>query len=707
MTTPIRQIDTTTIETQCPYCALQCGMKVTAPATPDGLLTIAPRPFPTSGGGLCSKGWNAAEPLKSPDRLTQPLMRRQRRDALRPVTWDEALDYVAERIIDIQQRHGRDAVAALGSGGLAHEKAYMLGKFARVALATRHVDSAPGRFCMSSAAFANNRSLGLDRGLPFPLTDVGEADAVLLIGANVAASMPPFTQHLARAIRSGGLVVVDPRRTPTADKASLHLQPSPGTDLALALGMFHAVIEQGLADHDFLEERTHGFDAAWRVASQWWPERAEQATGVPAAEQRRAVRLLAEAANAYVLTARGTEQHSSGVDMVTGWINLALALGLPGRHGSGYGCITGQSNGQGAREHGQKPDQLPGYRKLVDPDARAHVAKVWGVDPDDLPSVGLTSWELIDSIGTPEGPKAIISFGSNLAVTAPNSAVVEARFDALEFLVVSDMVPSETVALADVVFPVGWWSEEDNTITNLEGRVLLRRKVVEPPSGVKSDLDVMHGIAVRLGQPAERFPTAPQRVFDELATASAGGTADYSGINYDRLSSGDGIHWPCPGPGHPGTPRMFLDRFGHPDGRARLVAVDHVGPAEPTDADYPLIATSGRVMEHYQSGSLTRRVLELMKSEPECFVEVHPETASSAGLSDGDLTLVESRRGAVTARVRCVTTLRPNTVFLPFHFPGAGRANLITNPVLDPLSKMPEFKVSAVRLKPVALSEDA
>ena len=681
---PLTAEPLTAVETHCPYCALQCGMSLRG-------TEVTPRDFPANAGGLCQKGWTSGALLSSPARLTSPLLRID--GELVPVGWAEVLDFVARGVIDIQARQGLDAVAVFGGGGLTNEKAYLLGKFARVALGTSQIDY-NGRFCMSSAAAAGNRAFGLDRGLPFPLTDLAEADVVLLVGSNPAETMPPFTQHL----RGSDLVVVDPRRTATAELASLHLAPSPGTDLALALGILHAVVDGGQLDQSYVDDRTSGFAEAWRIAAAWWPERVERITGVSAADQRLVAAKLASARNAYILTARGTEQHSSGADMVSGWINLALAVGLPGRPGSGFGCLTGQGNGQGGREHGQKADQLPGYRKIADPAARAHVAGVWGVPPDSLPGPGRSAYELLDALGTDGGPKALLVFGSNVVVSAPRSAHIAERLSTLDLLVVADIVLSDTAALADVVLPVTQWAEEDGTMTNLEGRVLLRKRAVEAPDGVRTDLDVIAGLASRLGQPAGRFPADAETVFTELRAASRGGIADYSGITYDRLRAGEALYWPVPGAGHPGTPRLFLDRFAHPDGRARFAAVDHTGPAEPADADYPLVATTGRVLQHYQSGAQTRLIDELNNVVPEAFVEMHPDTAENAGLTDGEWAVVTSRRGETSARVRCIASMRADVVFLPFHFPGAQRANLLTNPALDPISRMPEFKVCAVRL---------
>ncbi|MUL40654.1 molybdopterin oxidoreductase family protein [Streptomonospora sp. PA3] len=681
--------------THCPYCALQCAMFVEA--GPEGAPATRPAAFPTNRGGLCRKGWTAAELLASPQRLTRPLVRAERTAEFTETDWDGALDRVAAKLAGLRAEHGPDAVAVFGSGGLTNEKSYLLGKFARLALGTSQIDY-NGRFCMSSAAAAGTRAFGIDRGLPFPLPDLASAEVVLLAGANPAETMPPMMGHLA----APRLIVVDPRSTATAEQAvaggGLHLAPRPGTDAALALGLLHAARAQHLLDEEYIAARTSGFEAAWAHAAGFWPERAEQVTGVAAHRIREAARLLGTARGAYVLTGRGSEQHATGTETASAWINLALALGLPGREGSGYGCITGQGNGQGGREHGQKADQLPGYRRIDDAAARGHVAGVWGVDPAELPGPGRSAFELLDALGTDAGPRALLVLGSNPAVSAPDAGRVRNRLSALDLLVVCDFVMSETAAMADVVLPVAQWAEEAGTMTNLEGRLLRRRAVLEPPEGVRTDLEVLSALARRLGQPAGRFPADPDAVLAELGRASAGGGADYAGVTPERLEAGEELFWPV-ADARATTPRMFLEGFAHPDGRARFAAVGYRGAAEGVDADFPLLATTGRVMGHYQSGAQTRRIAELAGAEPEAFVEVHPDTGARVGLGEGDWARVVSRRGATLARVRHRAEARTDTVFVPFHFGGDQAANNLTNPALDPFSRMPEFKVSAVRLE--------
>jgi assimilatory nitrate reductase catalytic subunit len=686
----------TATDTHCPYCALQCGMTLTPMRTS---VRLEPRDFVVNKGGLCAKGFTAAELLDHPDRLLTPLVRKDpgdRTSPLREASWDEALSRITEAIQAAQQRYGVHSVGAFGGGGLTNEKAYALGKFVRVALRSSAIVY-NGRFCMSSAATAANRALGVDRGLPFPLADVAEARTVLLVGANPADAMPPSMQYLDAGRANGARhIVVDPRRTNTAAGAHLHLQPLPGTDLALANGLLHIVIRDGLADQEYIRQRTTGFEAVRAATNAYWPQRVERMTGVPEAQLRETVRLLAERP-AMILTARGAEQHSTGTDTAQAWLNLALALGLVGRPHSGYGTITGQGNGQGGREHGQKADQLPGYRKLDDPAARAHVAAVWGIDPAELPRPGLSAYEMLDRLGTEGGVRALLVFASNIAVSAPHSNHVLDRLRALDFLVVSDIFRSETAELADVVLPTAQWAEEEGTMTNLEGRVIRRKQALPPPPEVRTDLWMLAELATRLGR-GRFFTDQPRAVFEELRRASAGGIADYAGISYERIEAGDGVFWPCPAEDHPGNPRLFADGLPTADGRARFVRVEHRDPAELPDQQFPYVLTTGRTMQQYQSGNQTRRVKSLAAAAPEPRAEIHPDLARRHGIADGDLVELRSRRGAAVLRARLTDGIRPDTVFAPFHWPGA---NALTNPALDPHSRMPAFKVCAVALTPI------
>src|SRR3954462_9835908 len=682
--------------THCPYCSLQCGMDVTAGDRP---ATLVPADFPTNKGGLCPRGWSSTELLDHPERLQRPLVRAVPGDRTSPLVeagWDDALDVVVDAIRRTQAEHGRDAVGCFGGGSLTNEQAYQFGKFARVALRTSAIDY-NGRFCMSSAAGAANRAFGLDRGMPFPLSDVAGADVVVLVGSNPADTMPPAMQWFdAGRERGAQHIVVDPRRTATARNAALHLQPLPGTDLALANGLLHIALAEGLVDGDYVAARTTGFEAVRAGVAAYWPDRVERITGVPVADQRRAVFALARAERAIVLTARGAEQHRSGTDTAQAWINLALALGLPGRPGSGWGTVTGQGNGQGGREHGQKADQLPGYRSLADPAARAHVAAVWGVDPGDLPVPGRSAFELLDALGTDGGVRTLLVLASNVAVSAPDARRVISRLKDLDFLAVSDFFLSETAELADVVLPRAMWAEEDGTMTNVEGRVIRRGRALDPPADIRDDLQLLATLAGRLGA-GHLFSGDPETVFDELRRASAGGAADYAGISYRRIDDEQGVFWPCPADDHPGTPRLFSDRFATPDGRARFLRVEHVDAHERPDADYPYVLTTGRVLAQYQSGTQTRRTRSLQLIAPTPRAELHPDLARRLGIGPDDVVELTTRRGRARFHALLTDAVRPDVVFAPFHWGGGSSANSLTDAdALDPTSKMPAFKVCAV-----------
>jgi assimilatory nitrate reductase catalytic subunit len=691
----------TTIDTHCPFCAMQCGMTLVPAAGAGGVAwSVAARDFPTNKGGLCRKGWAAADLLTAPGRLLGPLMRDRKGEALRPVGWEAALDRIAETVRSVQAARGRNAVGVFGGGGLTNEKAYLLGKFARVALGTANIDY-NGRFCMASAAAAGLRAFGLDRGMPFPLEDIPLAGTVLLTGANPAATMPPIMQYFeAQQANGGKLIVVDPRRTATARVADLHLQLTPGTDGVLANGLLHIAIQDGLIDRAFIEARTSGFEAVRRVVASYWPDRVERITGVPARLLSQAAHWLGEAPTAITLSARGTEQQSHGVDNALAFINLMLALGKAGRPGCGWGCLTGQGNGQGGREHGQKADQLPGYRKLDNPADRAAIAAIWGVPAESLPQPGLSAVELLDALGQPGGVAVLIVMASNVLVSAPSVSGLGARLDALDLLVVADSYLSETAEKADIVLPVTQWAEEEGTMTNLEGRILLRRRALAPPPGVWTDTQIIAALAERLGH-GDKFSDEPRKIFEELRAASAGGQADYAGVTWDRIAAEDGVFWPCPSEAHAGSRRLFQERFETADGLAHFVPVHERVADETPDADYPFFLTTGRVLAQYQSGTQTRRLAALNEAAPEAMLEIHPQMARSHGIAEGDMVRLITRRGEAVFRAQFDPTIRMDTLFVPFHWSGAASANRLTNDALDPVSRIPEFKVCAVRIERV------
>jgi assimilatory nitrate reductase catalytic subunit len=695
----LRTVTTETTKTHCPYCAFQCGMSVTTTQADRLDVTVrADEEFPVNRGQMCIKGFTSAALLDHPARIRSPMLRLKSGE-LSPVSWESALDFVAERLLNLRDIHGPHALAAFGSGALTNEKTYLLGKFVRVVLRSPNIDY-NGRYCMASAAAGQNRAFGIDRGLPFPVSDIAETKALMLWGSNCAETMPPIMQWVFEHKNRGGqLIVVDPRKTDTARAAALHLQLTPGTDLALANGLLQLAIEEKLIDEPYIAARTEGWEDLKRGVLTSQPAYVERLTGVPIDAQLRAVRLLAQSESSMLLSGRGPEQQSKGADTVTAFINLMLALGKVGKPASGYGCLTGQGNGQGGREHGQKADQLPGYRLIENPDDRAFMAKFWGVSIDALPRKGKSAYELLDALGPEGGIRALLVFGSNVVVASPNASNIENKLRQLDLLVVCDAFENETAQAAHVILPIAQWAEEEGTMTNLEGRVILRQRVSHQPPGVKTDIEILCELARRLGVTQGFQFSSTEAVFDELRAATAGARADYSGLSYDKIRRAQGVFWPCPAPDHPGTPRMFQERFAHPSGRARFHVLPYRAAAEVPDTEYPLYFTTGRYKEHYNSGAQTRRVDALVDAKPEPRLQIHPRLASTLGVGDGESLLIESRRGAVRFAVRLSADIRPDTLFAPFHWGGKQAANILTMPALDPISRMPEFKVCAVRAR--------
>lgn len=683
--------------THCPYCAYQCGIALSPrPSISKADVTGDPA-FPVNNGQLCIKGWTSGELLDHPARLTTPLLR-SRTGSLVSGSWSDAFEFIIDGIRSIQERHGPDAFGVFGSGALTNEKAYLLGKFARVALGTANIDY-NGRYCMSSAAAGSNKAFGIDRGMPFPASDIARAEVILLVGANVADTLPPIMQWFEKQKEAGGrLIVADPRRTATARTADLYLPLVPGSDLALANGLLFVALDEKWIDADYIAARTVGFEAARRSALAYPPIVVERLTGISEASLRTTVRWLAGAKSAMLLTGRGPEQQSKGVDGVLGFINLMLAFGKVGKPASGYGCLTGQGNGQGGREHGQKADQLPGYR-LIEVDAhREAVAKVWGVEAASLPRKGKSAFELLDALGPVGGIRGLLVMGSNVAVASPDARRIHERLQSLELLVVCDSFLNETAEQAHVVLPTLQWAEEGGTMTNFEGRVIRRRVARTAPDGPRGDIDILCELAKRLGHGAKFAFHSTREVFDEFRRATAGGIADYAGITYERIDAENGVFWPCPSEDHPGTPRLFEERFGHADGKARFHAVEYRPAGEMPDDEYPLYLTTGRYKEHYNSGAQTRLVGPLAKSRPLPLAQIHPHLATKWGAISGSLVTLETRRGRAEFAADVSHDIRADTIFVPFHWGGRSAVNRLTNAALDPTSRMPEFKVAAVRI---------
>jgi len=680
------------VKTHCCFCGQQCGVQLLV--KDEQVVGLEPwEEFPFNRGKLCPKGIKRYLQNGHPDRIQQPL--RRHGSGFEPISWEAALDLVAERFQHLQAQHGRDSIGVLSGASLTNEKAYLMGKFARVALGTRHIDY-NGRLCMVAAGMANAKAFGIDRAAN-PWSDIAATDLIFVIGSNVSECSPITVDYIWRARDRGAkLIVVDPRLTPIARTADLYLPVKPGRDSALMNAILCAVAEEGGLDEAFIAAHTVGFEAVRETLPRYRPEDVERLVGVPAARLREAARLWTQAPNTMLLHARGIEHHTKGVDNVLTCINLVLATGKIGRPGCGYATITGQGNGQGGREHGQRCNQLPGARDVENPEHRQFMADFWGIDEAELPGKGAAAPEIIE-LAHRGDIRGLLSICFNPAVSLPDASFTRAALERLDFFVAIDFFLSETARHADLILPGSLQEEDEGTVTNVEGRVLHVRQAVSPPGEARQDWRIICDLAQRLGRKSGFAFTSPGEIFDELRHASRGGKADYYGITYEKIDANMGVPWPCPSLDHPGTPRLFEGgTFAHADGHARFHAIEYRPPAEDVDDEYPILLTTGRVVSQFLSGTQTRRIGPLVDLCPEPKVEMHPKLAAKLGVRDGDRVRVRSRRGEVNLAAMVVATIRPDTVFIPYHWPGDKSANLLTQRALDPIAKIPEYKVSAV-----------
>jgi assimilatory nitrate reductase catalytic subunit len=659
--------------------------------------------FPFNHGMLCPKGVKRYLQGDHPDRLLTSLVRTD--GGFTPIRYQDALEVTARRLTEIRERYGPDAVAVYGGASMITEKAYVLGKFARVALGTKNIDY-NGRLCMVSAGTAYRLTFGIDRATN-PWTDLAAAKVVMIAGSNTAECAPITTHYLWQCREHGGrLIVIDPRMTPIVRNADLYLPVRPGTDLALFLGMMHVLVRDGLVREQYVAEHTTGFDAVRESVQPWTPERAARITGVRPEDIATAAHWIGEADRAMGLHARGIEHHSKGVENCLAMINVFLATGNFGREGAGCMMITGQGNGQGGREHGQKADQLPGMRSITDPEARQYIASVWGVDEATIPGPGLTAAEIMEAIHRGE-IKALFSMCFNPLVSLPDATFTREALERLEFFAIVDFFMSETAHHADVIFSGSLQEEDEGIICSAEGRVQKINKAVDPPGDAKSDARIICDLAKTLGKGAYFNFASTHEIYEELRIASKGGLADYYGITWDRIERELGVFWPCPSVDHPGTPRLFEDgRSYHKDAKAHFQITEWRETGDPLDHEFPILLTTGRVVSHYLSGTQTRRIGPLVEQYPEPRVELHPRLAQQYGIEDGGWVRVTTRRADVIVQAVVVRTIRPDTIFIPYHWPGRRSANRLTHRTLDPRSKIPEFKVSACRIEKATAPTD-
>jgi anaerobic selenocysteine-containing dehydrogenase len=696
--------------TGCPYCGVGCGLLA---RVEDGHVTkVKGDPdHPSSRGEVCMKAVCLPPTLVNEGRATRALVRTHRAASFQPVAVDAAVAHAARELRRIVNEHGPDAIAFYGSGQLGSEDYYALTKLVKGFLGTDNLDT-NSRLCMASAAAGYKSAFGADAP-PGCYDDIDQADVFLVIGANVADCHPILFRRIEKRVAADErvrVIVVDPRRTETCDIAHSHLPIRPGTDVALLNAMLRLAIAEGHVDKEFIAARTEGFEAAKLAVEPWTPEAAAELCGIPPKAIEGAARVFSRSRRAMVLWSMGANQSAHGTAKNQAILNLCLATGNVGRPGCGPLSLTGQPNAMGGREVGGLAGLLPGHRHVTSPVDRTFIAEQWGVPVARIPSrSGKTATEIF--AGLEDGSvRAVWILATNPAASLPNVEAARRALRRAELVVVQDaFFPTDSASLAHVFLPAAGWAEKDCAMTNSERFVTLSRKLVEPPGDALPDWQLLAKLARELGFGEHFAWQSAAEVFDEFRRLTAGTSADLSGITHARLANGP-IQWPCPAETHPGEPRRFGERFATASGRARFVAVQPRPPAEPASREFPFVLTTGRLKPHWHTRSRTRWSKNLEGRAPEPVLVMNPVDAKRAGVVDGGFAEAQSRRGEAVAQVRVTPEIAPGTVFLPFHWTRQDGflkpANNLTHGAVDPISKQPELKHCAVRVRALPTPED-
>ena len=682
------------VKTICPYCGVGCSIYLGI-RNNEIVSVRGDKESPVNQGGLCVKGRFGFDFLTHSDRLTKPLIRREGwskdvevngnfKDIFREATWDEALDLVAAKMSETKSENGPDSLGVLSSAKFTNEENYLVQKFARAVLGTNNVDHC-ARLCHASTVAGAAIAFG-DGAMSNSIADFKKADLLFIIGSNTTECHPIIGRYVRQAVQSGRtkLIVADPRTILLAKKADVHLRQKPGSDVALLNAMMNVILEEGLHDRKFIEERTESFEELAEVVKKYTPEMAEEITGIKKADIIRAARLFAGAERASILYGMGITQHTTGTDNVKSVANLLMLTGNMGREGTGFSPLRGQNNVQGACDMGALPNVFPGYQQVANDEARQKFEEAWNCSIKGKPGLPVT--EMIESALRGE-IKVMYVVGENPILSEPYAIHTRRALQSLDFLVVQDIFPTETAVLADVILPAAAFAEKDGTYTSTERRVQKLNKAVEAPGEAKPDWQILSMLAEKLGYP---FPYESTKDINEEMTSL---TPIYGGMQFDRLEN-YGLQWPSRDREDPGTPTLHEGTFTR--GLGKFHAVEYRPPAESVSTDYPLILTTGRILEHWHTGSMSRRTKVLHDLHPNGSIDIHPDDALKLGIVDGDLVTVASERGKIEAPANITEKTSPGLAFMAFHWKESP-ANALTNAALDPIAKIPEFKVSAVK----------
>jgi formate dehydrogenase alpha subunit len=670
------------IPTTCVYCGCGCGLYL---HEEDGqVVGASPSPLhPMSKGRLCIKGWLIGEFVGHPDRLKFPLIREG--DRFIRASWDKALDLVATMFKELSDSYGPDCLGVLSSAKGSNEENYLLMKLARAALKTNNIDHA-ARLCHAPTVAGLSFAFG-SGAMTNSINSLAKSNVILIVGSNTTEQHPLIGSYIMEAKASGAkIIVVDPRRTPLAAQADIHLSPKLGTDIAWINAFLNVIVQEGLLDQEFINARTEGFESVRQLVADYTPEIAEKISGIPAEDIKKAAIVYGSADRASIVYAMGITQHIVGTDNVQALANLVLATGNIGREGTGLCPLRGHQNVQGACDMGALPNVFTGYQYVADKANREKFENAWGTTLPETP--GLTALEMMNA--ALEGKlKGLLIVGVNPVMSFPDISKIKKALEALDFLVVSDIFPTETTEYSDVILPAASFAEKDGTFTSTERRVQRIRRVVDPPGEAKAEWQWIGDLQSRMGVPANYSSAA--EIMEEIAAI----TPIYGGISFDRLGI-EGLQWPCPSKDHPGTKNMHSEKF--PIGRARFRPVQHLPPSETPDEEYPLLLTTGRSLYHFHTGTMTRRTSLLEREVPAPFVQINPDDAGKKGIRNSQMVVVETRRGSIKLGAQVTSDVPLGHIFVPFHFSEAP-ANELTIQSLDPKSKIPELKVSAARIR--------
>jgi formate dehydrogenase major subunit len=713
---PFEPLKMAAIPSVCPYCGVGCATTVHVQEAQ--VVRVSGRSSPGNQGRLCVKGRYGFDYALHPDRLTVPLIRREEfypkhvlsadlqgegdyrrrrmeedarpdpalRQAFREATWDEALDLGARRFTEIKRESGPGALAGFGSAKCSNEDNYLFQKLIRAVFGTNNVDHCT-RLCHASSVAALMETLG-SGSVSDIFGHVFHADVALVIGSNTTENHPVAATFIKQAAKRGTtLIVMDPRRPPLANHAHIYVRFKPGTDVALLNGLMHVILAEGLQNDAFIAARTEGIDALRETVARYTPELVEQLTGVPRETIIEVARLYGRARAAITFWGMGISQHTTGTDNARCLISLALLTGNIGRPGTGLHPLRGQNNVQGASDVGLIPMVFTDYQPVTDKSVRAKFEKAWGVALD--PNPGLTVVEIMGA-ALDRQIRGMFMMGENPFLSDPNINKVKKALSALDFLMVQDIFLTETAEFADVVLPATSFMEKDGSYTNTDRRVQLARKAIDPPGEARTDWQVIADLSARMGYPMRYDSTS--EIFAEIAALSP----SYAGITHDRMARENGVLWPCTSEEDPGTAILFSDTF--PRGLGLFHPAEWAPAKELPDAEYPFVLNTGRVLQHWHTGTMTRRARALDEISPQPFVDLHPDDAAALGVEEGEPVRVRSRRGSVVVPARINRKVDPGNVFIPFHFREAA-VNLLTIDALDPTAKIPEFKFCAVAIE--------